>query len=210
MKLVSAKQMRNIDAISINKYKIPGIILMENAGRVIADITQKELKNKKRCIVFCGSGNNGGDGLVAARYLFNRGYKTEIVLVKNANKYKGDPKTNFEIIKKLKIPVKKYSDKLKINTDIIIDALLGTGTKGEISGIYKTVIDKINNSKKPVISADIPSGLDADTGKSLGTTIKAKHTVTMGLVKRGLIRTPAKKFTGKLLVAEIGIPKQLL
>jgi NAD(P)H-hydrate epimerase len=201
--------MRNIDNKAVKNYGIPSIVLMENAGRSLAEISQKYLSTKTKTIaVICGSGNNGGDGLVAARYLFNKGIRVKILSAKPAAAFKGDPLINYSIAKKMGIPIAKFKKGCLLNGfGFIIDALLGTGVKGPVSETYKQVIDEINISKLPVLSADIPSGLDADNGTG-DPIVKASVTVTMGLIKKGLIK--AKPFVGKLVVADIGLPKNLL
>ncbi len=209
---VSVNQMREIDRHTIEDIGILSIVLMENAGRTVAETILKRFPRAKKVAIFCGGGNNGGDGLVCARYLFHKNKSVNIFLLKNPDELSDDTKTNYEIVKKLKIKyqkietedIKKLSQKLK-NYDLIVDALLGTGTKGKIKGIYSYVISLMNSSGKPIVAVDIPSGLDADTGLSLGNCIKAKITVTMGFLKKGFIKERAIKFTGKIVVADIGL-----
>ncbi|MCB4790927.1 MAG: NAD(P)H-hydrate epimerase [Elusimicrobia bacterium] len=206
---VTSRQMRSIDATAINKYGIPAGILMENAGIETAkDIIKTRKYISKPVAVFCGSGNNGGDGLVVARHLFNNNFNVEIFLAKPAVAFKTDSLINYNSAKKLGIKIRKYSKAIDLSKyGLIVDALLGTGTKGEITGIHKEIIEKINLSKKPVISIDIPSGLDADSGKTLGAAVKALKTITIGFVKKGLVTKAAKPYVGKLTVAGIGLPR---
>ncbi|MCX5781556.1 MAG: NAD(P)H-hydrate epimerase [Elusimicrobia bacterium] len=209
VKTVSVSQMQEIDIRTSEEFGIPSIILMENAGRSVAEIVRKS--NPKKIAVLCGSGNNGGDGLVAARYLDHWDFQVEIILIKSPDYFSGDTLTNFKIIKSLKIPVSSFATKSSLKDfELIIDALLGTGTKGEVTGIYREAIDEINNSQKKVYSIDVPSGIDADKGEILGTAVKADVTITMAIAKKGLVEPNASEYVGKLIVADIGIPKILV
>ncbi|MBI5573757.1 MAG: NAD(P)H-hydrate epimerase, partial [Elusimicrobia bacterium] len=133
--------------------------------------------------------------------------KVTVFIVQKRNKYIGDALTNLQILKKMKIPVVQLSSKpLKnIKTDLIVDALLGTGTKGKIREPYRKIIRKINSVKIPVVSVDIPSGIDADTGKKQGVAVKSNLTVTMVAIKKGLIKNDGKKHSGKIIVTDIGL-----
>jgi len=201
--------MRQIDKFTIEKIGIPGVVLMENAGRSVSEQSIKFLsaKRKANVIIFCGGGNNGGDGFVTARHLVNSGIKLTIVLTKPYNAYTGDALINLNIIRKMNIPIVKKTKNLR-GYDLIIDALLGTGAKGEIREPYKNIIEQINDSNKPVISVDIPSGLNGDTGDACGAAVKANITVTMGCPKKGMLKRKARKYVGKLAVADIGFPKE--
>jgi len=222
MDYLTVKEIRHLDRLASEKYGIPSIILMENAVRAVAEETIKTLKRKKiaktpKVAVICGGGNNGGDGFVSARYLFNYGYETKVYLLKNPTEISGDALTNFTILKKIGIKTKLISSNIFSNlsyelrsVDSIIDAILGTGVKGEIEGVYAEIIKLINQTNKPVISVDIPSGLDADTGYPLNECIKAKITVTMGYPKKGFLNPIAKRFLGKLVIADIGYPRRIL
>lgn len=199
--------MCELDRRAIEDYGIPSIMLMDNAGRIVAETVIKYFPKAKNIAIFCGSGNNGGDGFVAGRYLFNKDRKVSLFLVKKPSEITGDPAINLRILQKLGI--KTYiidSSVILKHYDLIIDALLGTGTKGEIKGIYADAISLINSAGKPVVAVDVPSGLDADTGKPLGSCIKAKITVTMARMKKGFLKKTARKSTGKIIVADIGIP----
>ena len=205
LKSVTAAQMRDIDRKATDELGIPSIVLMENAGRSVAEAAKAFGKGK--IAVVCGSGNNGGDGFVAARFLSNWGFEVELVLVKPPETLKGDSLTNFKITRNLRLQALLYGSHTPLNKfNLIIDALLGTGTKGEIKDLYRSAIEEINNSARKVLSVDIPSGLDADTGELLGAAVKADTTVTMFLPKKGLLVSRALPFTGKLIVADIGIP----
>jgi len=219
MKSITTREMYKIDAEATSKYGIPSVVLMENAGRTAAEAiinyinTHKECKNKPVGIV-CGGGNNGGDGFVVARHLYNHGIKPRVILLKEESGYKNDALTNLNILKKLDIkpvflPIGRLSafKSLLSSSGLIVDAIFGIGVKGEITGLHKQVIDCINSARRPVISIDIPSGLDADTGRISGACITADITVTMHAVKKGMISPTGKCTCGKILVANIGIPQ---
>jgi NAD(P)H-hydrate epimerase len=197
----------------MDEFCIPGLILMENAGRVLADVAVQLLRDQAlsgAVTVFCGAGNNGGDGLVAARYLFNIGCPVRVVLVKPGDHFKGDAQTNFSIIRAMGMPITVFDEgALSADTAMVIDALLGTGLQGEVAGIYRLAIERINEAGSPVISADIPSGLDGDTGKPMGDAVHATTTVTMGFVKTGMTLEKARPYIGEIVLADIGLPRQL-
>ncbi|MFC1501200.1 NAD(P)H-hydrate epimerase [Elusimicrobiota bacterium] len=209
MKAISASKMREIDSKASTMYGISSLILMENAGREIA--LAAESKGARNIVVFCGSGNNAGDGFVAARYLFNKGYKVALVLVKAPSSLKNEALANYNITQSLKIETRNFDKTIELNHfDIIIDGLLGTGITGEVTGNIRDAIEYINSSKKTVISIDIPSGVNADTGEILGIAVKADTTVTMAVAKTGLLSDSAKNYVGYLEIADIGIPKELI
>jgi NAD(P)H-hydrate epimerase len=217
MKYYSIEEIQKIDKLVTEKYGIPSIILMENAGRTVADEVKNILKyyneqvNKVCISVICGSGKNAGDGFVAARYLYNTYQNLILFHINNIDDYKGDVLINLNIIRKLGIKIYKINNLLNfkskiLKSDIIIDAIFGTGLNREVTGIYKDVINIINKSKKFIVSIDIPSGLNGDTGKPTGIAVKSNLTVTMGYLKKGFKNPEAKKFTGKIVVADIGYP----
>jgi len=209
-KIISSEKMRSADRAAAEKYLIPSIVLMENAGRCVAEEVLK--LHPKSVVIFCGGGNNGGDGFVAARHIFNNGVNVRVVLLKKAGEYSGDALLNLKIIKKLKISVADWKPGgIKIcRNELVVDALLGTGTKGDIRYPYKQAVEIINSSKNKVLSVDIPSGIDADTGFKLGAAVQADITITMAAVKKGLLKNNGKKCSGKIIVADISIPEKIL
>ncbi|MEW6620649.1 MAG: NAD(P)H-hydrate dehydratase [bacterium] len=217
MKVVSKQQMQEIDKRASLEFNIPGIVLMENAGLVSSLILEEDfpdLKNSKIAI-FVGGGNNGGDGLVVARHLFNQAMDVQVYLLREQAQIKGDALINLNIAKSIGIPIKEINELEKEKTnilqaDIIIDAILGTGISGEIEGFLAEVINFLNETQKPVIALDIPSGLDADTGFPLGCSIRANSTFTFGLPKIGLLLYPGAELVGELSVIDISLPEQLL
>ncbi|MEA3493104.1 MAG: NAD(P)H-hydrate epimerase [Candidatus Margulisiibacteriota bacterium] len=194
----SVKQAKAFDKYAREKLGIPSIILMENAGRDVAEEALRMLGKKKRVTVVCGVGNNGGDGFVAARHLINAGIKVSILIVGKLSKLKPGPKTNYNILKKMKAKFTK-----KIDGDLIIDALFGIGLNSSIREPYIRVIRAINNSGIRVLAVDVPSGLDADTGKPLEIAVRARKTVTFVAPKKGFSR--AGKYCGKIVTKDIGI-----
>jgi NAD(P)H-hydrate epimerase len=218
MKVVTAQQMRAIDAQTIENIGIPGIVLMENAGRAVTKVIKKILTDGKKVSVFVGRGNNGGDGLVVARYLSLAGFDVTIYLLSEAEQFEGDALTNLQIAQNLKLSIKLLLSPEKLSeyryeiqfSDVIVDSIFGTGLKGVIRGIAADIIEFINSTGKPIVAIDLPSGLEADTGQAEGVCIHANHTVTMGLPKRGLFLYPGANLTGKLTVADIGFPPKII
>ncbi len=214
-KVCLAQEMRNIDRIAIDSYQIPGIVLMENAALSCVDVLKNDfsLKDKSFCVV-CGKGNNGGDGLAIARHLYNAGARVEIVLV-SGSEYSGDAKINYDIADSIDINIEEISNidefiHTVTNCDVIVDAILGTGAKGEITGLLFDVINTINAIDKYILSVDVPSGINSDTGEVLSVAVRATRTVTFGAYKRGMFLYPAADFTGDITVAPISIPQSVI
>lgn len=209
---VTAKKMGLIDLAAQKRYGIPSLVLMENAGRAAAlEILTKHRKGK--VAIFCGKGNNGGDGFVVARYLFNSGIKVTVFLLCKSSEIKNqEPLINLNIVKKMGIHViegiKNYQDLRAY--DFIIDAIFGIGFRGKIPNELRTLVQDINKSKKFIYSLDVPSGLNATSGKVENVAVKADKTIAFGLMKKGLLLERARNFVGKAVVKEIGLPKNLL
>lgn len=215
MKFVTAKAMQQIDKEATERYEIPTVILMENAAISSAFCVLRMLKvGQRNVILFCGQGNNGGDGFACARHLINRGLKVKIYFTGKKEKLSSEAKTNYKILRKLgqKILQPKLSllNKELNDTDLIVDALLGIGLKDKVGRPLYCLIELINSSKKPTLSLDIPSGLDATSGKVHGIAVKATRTVAFGLVKKGFLNPRAKEYIGELTIGDIGLPRQLL
>ncbi len=215
--VVTAQRMREIDQQAITEWGITGTVLMENAGRTVVDAIARFLPDfvQKRFLVICGKGNNGGDGLVITRHLLNRGSQVTTLLLGRIADLKGDARTNAEILLKANHPIVEVTDTEQLaqfftGHQVIVDAIFGTGLSAPPTGIFAEAINLINESSALVISVDIPSGVDADTGKILGLAVRAHLTVTMGLPKLGSLLYPGKIYTGKLEIADIGIPKNLI
>jgi len=219
IKIVTAEEMQKMDRAAIEEIGIPGVVLMENAGLETARIIMDYLSHSENPLVhiFCGRGNNGGDGFVVARHLMNNGIDTVVFCVVKEEQIKDDALINYNVIKKMGIPIEFMLSSLHLDAyldaevpDLVIDALLGTGIKGAVRGFMKDVIETINNIEIPVVSIDLPSGLIADTGNVEGSAIFSDITVTMALPKRCHIFYPAKNHVGELHIADISAPREVL
>jgi NAD(P)H-hydrate epimerase len=215
MKVTSVLEMRNLDNRAVKEYGIPELILMENAGNSIFHLIQNEIKiMDKKFLILCGPGNNGGDGMVLARKIFSNKGNVKLTLLSDEVNLQGITKKNYEILKKTKIDIKNKpslkSIKSLINkSDVIVDGMLGTGLKGNIKGLYKDVIQFLNESNKTVICVDIPSGINGDTGEVMGSAVKSNFTVTFGLPKIGNLLYPGAYHCGRLIVSHISFPPSL-
>jgi hydroxyethylthiazole kinase-like uncharacterized protein yjeF len=215
MKVASAKQMREMDLQAIENLGIPEEILMENAGQASFQVLSREfgVAGKRYCI-FCGIGNNGGDGLVVARQILSGGGTPRVFIVGDPDRLHGAAKINMEIVSRLPIVVKRVKEIASVppavvQCDGIVDALFGTGLDREVGGIHREVIELVNMSGKPVLSLDIPSGVNGDTAEVMGTAIRADHTVTYGLPKIGNMLHPGCELSGRLHVCHISFPPSL-
>ena len=215
---VTANQARVIDRITINRHGIPAIILMERAGRAVAEEVLPVIKNLKRekaiprIAVFCGKGNNGGDGLVCARYLLSMSLDVSMYLLCAKSVLKGDAFYNMLALNKRKIKIQEIISLAQLNSlkdsfkaDIIIDAVFGTGFHGIPGAFYKSAIGLINSSTAYKLAVDVPSGLDATTGMVKGAAVIADKTVTMGFAKTGFYRNQGPFHCGELKIADIGL-----
>ncbi|TRZ52500.1 MAG: NAD(P)H-hydrate epimerase [Dehalococcoidia bacterium] len=215
--VMTRREVREFDSFAINSLGIPGVVLMENAGRNCTEIILDQIKDIKdpSVIILAGQGNNGGDGYVIARHLFNAGVNVKILICAKMEKIKCDAKINLNIIQKLDITIhtldlagdiSHHLDSQLGDVDVIVDALFGTGLEGQLRPEYIKLITTINESAKPVIAVDIPSGLDCDTGLPMPIAIQAKKTITFAAMKKGFLnKNAAGKFTGDIYVASIGI-----
>ena len=218
-KVATAKEMKQIDTLATNSYGIEGLKLMENAGTGIVKALQRRFYDfsSKQVLIFCGKGNNGGDGLVVARLLFNMKISVTIFLLERRVNLKGDAAINAELAFNLGIDIIElgeanlhFLEHHLENCDIIIDALFGTGLTRPVSGTYKQTIGKINQSKKHVTAIDIPSGLDSDTGMLMGDCIHADLTLVLALFKQSHLLFPAAELMGELELIDIEIPPELV
>jgi NAD(P)H-hydrate epimerase len=221
-KALKRDEIREIDRKAIEEYGIPGLILMENAGRNVVEEILKMLIDplKAEVAIFCGKGNNGGDGFVIARHLYNRGVNISVYLTTKVSGVLADSDagTNLKILLNMNINIKELQNLQDIEEigkelqgcDIIVDAIFGTGLSGEVREPVNSLIRKINETNIPVISVDIPSGLNCDEGIALGTAIKATKTVTFVSPKAGFFKGNGGKFIGELIVTDISVPKELI
>ena len=221
-KALKRDEIREIDRKAIEEYEIPGLILMENAGRNVAEEILKMLVNpyKAKVAIFCGKGNNGGDGFVVARHLYNKGVNVSVYLTTKVSGVltDGDAGTNLKILLNMNLKIKELQNIRDIEEiekglqgcNIIVDAIFGTGLSGNVREPIGTFIKKINETNIPIVSIDIPSGLNCDEGIALGTAVKATKTVTFVSPKVGFIKGHGKEYTGELIVTDISVPKELI
>lgn len=220
MYLVNSAEMKEIDRLTMEKYSIPAMILMENAGINVVDALTGELGGVflKTVNIFCGGGNNGGDGFVIARHLKTEGASVRIFFCGEYDSLSPESKVNFDAAKNYGVEIrnlksandiKKYENYI-LGCDVVVDALIGTGLKQELVGFMAQLITYINMMGKYTVSVDLPSGVDADTGDIKGVGIYAALTVTFGLPKTGMAIYPGLEYTGKLIVADNNYPTELL
>src|ERR1700678_4018779 len=215
MKVVSAQEMRAIDRATSERFGVPSFTLMENAGAAVAEFVLSHYTAAERVVVFCGKGNNGGDGFVAARRLHEQGRKVHVILLAKPDDLRGDAAMMFGKLPEITIPVRSAEElkservQIALHADLYVDALLGTGFKSPVSGLYADVIEFMNASRVPVVAVDIPSGADADArGSQTGTIARVDAVVTFTAPR------PAHVFglltTGPTMVAEIGSPEEAI
>lgn len=220
MKIATAQEMRDIDKATMEWFGLPGVVLMENAGRAVAEKAIAILGDPVGKVVFivCGGGNNGGDGYAAARWLHNRGARVKLFLAVDRGSVQSDALVHLETALRMgvecfDITEPRGMEKARIAAafaDLVIDALLGTGYHGEMSEPYRDSIELMNGAGRIILSVDIPSGVDADSGAVRDKAVAAFATVTFGLPKPGLLLYPGAGCAGKVEVAAIGIPTELL
>jgi len=217
MKLVSAAEMREIDRRAMDDFGVSTLFLMENAGKEIAAAVSQMLTSGsgKRVVILAGKGNNGGDGFVAARHLKEKGIQVVTYLLGEKSEVRGAARENLDRLEEPPREIRSEDDFKEFKDEtlrahLLVDALLGTGIRGNIKGLTRATIALLNEAEKPIISVDVPSGLDADTGKPLGVCVKARQTVTFGLPKLGLFLYPGREFAGEITIVDIGIPTELL
>lgn len=219
--VLSRRQVREVDRRAVEDYGIPGIVLMENASLALARAVNERLGTvlNPRVVIIAGSGNNGGDGFALARHLHNAQVELTVLLVGETAKISGDALTNLEIVKQMHLDIRVLSRDATglgqlqaelARADLLVDALLGTGLSGEVRGFYRQVIESLNSSGKDILAVDIPSGLDCDTGIPLGLAVRAKTTVTFVARKKGFDAPGAEAYTGRVIVGDIGAPRELI
>ena len=215
MKVASAAEMRAMDRYAVERLFIPEEILMENAGLAACTVLTREMDiTGQKCAVLCGPGNNGGDGLVVARGLHSRGALVTVFLAGEEGKFKGAAASNLKILRQLPVAIRQVKSAAAIknallHSRVLVDALLGTGLDREVVGLYGDLIQLMNESGKTILSLDIPSGINGDTGAIMGAAIRADYTVTFGLPKIGNMLHPGFGQGGKLSVSHISFPPSL-
>jgi NAD(P)H-hydrate epimerase len=214
---MSRDEVRDVDRRAIEEYGMPGIVLMENAGRGVAEL-MVSLGVSGTVVICAGKGNNGGDGFVIARHLENHGLNVTALLFADSGQLQGDAAINYNIVVKAETPMIVLGDTFDVEwleqqlveADWVVDALLGTGTRGEIREPYVTIINRINSTPAKVFAVDLPSGLDCDTGEPLDPCVRADYTATFVARKVGFDRPVSQEWTGTVHVIDIGVPRALL
>jgi len=217
VKTLDRDQVRKLDAQAVSEYGLSSLVLMENAGRGVADLLCK-LADGGRTIICCGKGNNGGDGFVVARHLDLRQMPVEVFCFADPASLTGDAAANYRVLEKSGLPIRIFvgePDAADLAAALsgaawIIDALLGTGSRGDPRPPLDRVINAINAAGKPILAVDLPSGLDCDTGVPGNPTIRATHTCTFVAAKPGFYVPGAAEYTGELHIADIGAPRKLV
>jgi len=215
--VVTAEEMRALDAATIEEIGLPGAVLMENAGRAVASEVSDMLDGDGHVAVCCGAGNNGGDGYVIARCLREWGLSATVYLAAPADKIAGDAKLHLNVFEQCGGRVAAIDDEASLVehapdievADVVVDALFGTGLAREVTGHYAEVIRVVNRAHGVRVAVDIPSGLSADSGRILGIAVNADRTITFGFAKPGLVSAPGYARCGEVVVAEMGIPSDL-
>lgn len=216
--LVTAREMRELDRLTIEELGLPGVVLMENAGRALAEDVAEGLPEGARVAILCGAGNNGGDGYVCARWLREWGHDARVYLCAGRPRPGGDAAIHLGVYERMGGMVVDVPDAealARVEGEIraaavVVDALLGTGLSKEVTGHLAEVIAVVNAVPGVRVSADVPSGLDADRGRVLGVCVEAHRTVTFGFAKVGLVTSPGFEHAGVVRVVDIGIPRALL
>src|SRR5258707_2782707 len=219
---LTREQAREFDRGAWEEYGVPGIVLMENAGRGVAVQMRRYNPEKRRAVVVCGKGNNGGDGFVIARHLDNFGWPVKVLLFAKPSELVGDAAVMFEIVKRSGLKIEyvaadavRFEDYLNdeltnFGDGWLVDALFGTGLSGEVREPFDRVIAAMNASPAPVLAVDIPSGLDCDTGQPLGIAVRADVTATFVDRKAGFLAEVAQPWLGEVHVVDIGAPRALV
>ena len=231
---MSREEVRELDRRAGGEFGVPGLVLMENAGRGCAELLMRLNPERKPVIILCGPGNNGGDGYVMARHLDNGSWPVSVVAVEApsksdpsaADRFQGlpaDARANYEIVVRSRLNLisinppdldagtkESLKEVLRSSDGWIVDALFGTGLSRALTAPYDDLVSLVNASGKPVLAVDIPSGLDCDTGEPLGPTIRAAHTATFAALKRGFLNRESRSWTGEVHVVDIGAPRRLV
>ena len=210
-------EVRSLDRLAADHYHLPTLVLMENAGRAAAAWLRSRLRPEASVLIACGPGNNGGDGGVVARHLDAWGFKTRVVWFADRARIIGDAAVQHEILARSGIDQTHWLattcegvDPLCRDADWLVDGLLGTGLTRPVEGLLAGVIAAMNQSGRPILALDLPSGLDTDTGEPLGVAIRATATVTFVACKVGFASEAAAPYLGEVHVADIGLPRKLL
>jgi NAD(P)H-hydrate epimerase len=217
---------RKLDRLAVQEFAIPSVVLMENAARHVTDVALDGLEavESPKVLVVCGPGNNGGDGLAAARHLHNAGVRVTVFLAGNPAQYSGDARINLDIVNRVGLRLFQMdpanpgrslaaaADGLG-TTDLLVDALVGTGLSRDLDATFERLVTEMNGLAAdgvPILAVDLPSGMDADTGVPRRVAVRATVTVTFAGIKEGFFALEAQPFLGEVVVADIGVPRELL
>jgi len=212
---LTREQVRRLDRVAVDVYRIPGIVLMENAARELECVAGEMLAavGRSDVLILCGGGNNGGDGLAAARHLHNRGIKVRILLATDPQKFQGDAEINWQIAQAMHLPTQPLNPAalVKEKTGLLVDAIFGTGLDKPPRPPFAEIAAAINANGSPILAVDVPSGLDCDSGVPLGPAcVKATKTITFVAEKIGFAKPTAQRYLGEIIVGDIGCPRQLV
>ena len=214
---LTREEARELDRLAMEEHGVPGIVLMENAGRGMAELLLS-FGARGPVVVCCGPGNNGGDGFVIARHLDIASVPVRVLLFGAPERLPGDAAVNYRILSKSGVPLNVYRDGLDEGTltaeldgaEWVVDALFGSGLKGPLRPPFDRVVTAIKAGRGRVFAVDIPSGLDCDTGKPMGPTVRAQHTATVVAPKKGFAEAAAREWLGEVHVVGMGAPRRLL
>jgi len=214
---LTREQVREVDRIAIEEFGLPGIVLMENAGRNCAELLLRQ-EPTGPIVICCGKGNNGGDGFVIARHLVNRGVDVRVLLFADEAKVGGDAATNLTVVRKMELDLQVFADDIATDqvatalqgAEWIVDALLGTGITGDLRDPFPAIHRAINDFPAKVFAVDLPSGLDCDTGEPLGEAVRADVTATFVATKVGFTKEFAREYVGIVEVIDIGVPREIV
>jgi NAD(P)H-hydrate epimerase len=214
---LTRQQVREVDHLAIEEFGVPGVVLMENAGRGTAELL-RALGVHGRVVIVCGKGNNGGDGFVIARHLDNWQLPVRVLLFSRPEELAGDALINYRIIRQTGLALEAQTEPIDFpalrqelaGAEWIVDALFGTGLSGPLRAPFDDVVRTINASSARVLAVDIPSGLDCDTGQPLGTCVRAQHTATFVALKKGFAEPSAAQWLGQVHVLDIGAPRRIV
>ena len=204
--LYRAEQCRELDRLAIEEFGISGNILMERAGEAAFNVLRETWPDARRIAVFCGIGNNGGDGYVIARLVREQGFEVTVFQVGDSGRLQGDALAALQRLQGVDVTPVDYSEQELAGFDVIVDALLGTGLSGEVRTPFMMAINAINQCDTPVLAVDSPSGLDADTGMPCGLAVKADYTITFIGMKQGLLTGEAADYCGRIPFDDLKLP----
>ncbi|MCZ2342878.1 MAG: NAD(P)H-hydrate epimerase [Bacteroidales bacterium] len=219
---LTREEARSFDQRAIAGYGIPGIVLMENAGRGCAELLMRWNPTRQPTVILCGPGNNGGDGFVIARHLDFHGWPVDVQILAQHQHTRSDADTNFDILHAAGIHYTQYNPEHVADQQLafltqrihraewVVDALFGTGLTRPMRHPYDAVVNAVHAANRPVLALDIPSGLDCDTGEPLGPTIRATHTATFVAHKKGFCHPASSEWTGTVHIVDIGVPRRLV